>query len=115
MAKNGAAPTSVSPPSGTGFVAGMGESFSLDLNSGQGTFSIPFDVPAGVAGMKPRVALEYVHGQGNEAFGHGWRLKMRDIRRRLDLGTPGVEASEVFLDGPEELRARGDGSFAPVR
>ena len=88
MEKNGASPNAVSPPSGTGFTAGMGESFSLDLNSGQGTFSIPFDLPEGVAGHTPRVTLEYVHGQGNGPFGYGWRLKMREITRRLDLGTP---------------------------
>ncbi len=115
MNKNGAAPTAVAPPSGTGFTAGMGESFSLDLNSGQGTFSIPFDLPEGIAGQKPRVSLEYVHGQGNGAFGAGWHLKMREISRRLDLGTPSENPREVFLDGSTELRMRADGSFAAVR
>ncbi|MEM9550865.1 MAG: toxin TcdB middle/N-terminal domain-containing protein [Pseudomonadota bacterium] len=115
MEKNGAAPTAVAPPSGTGFTAGLGENFSLDLNSGQVTFSIPFDLPDGVAGHKPNVTLEYVHGQGNGPFGQGWRLKMREISRRLDLGTPEAEAREVFFDGPNEIRERGDGSFASIR
>lgn len=115
MKKNGAAPTAVSPPSGTGFTAGLGESFSLDLNSGQGTFTLPFDLPGGVAGHRPRVALEYVHGQGDGPFGLGWRLKSREITRRLDLGGPDGDAREVFLDGATELRARADGRFVAVR
>src|SRR5687768_15160331 len=115
MGKSGADATSTAPPSGAGIVAGMGETFSLDLNSGQGTFSLPFDVPDGVAGHKPRVVLEYVHANGNGPFGFGWKLRAREIRRRLDLGVPGEGAAEVFLDGSTELRAMADGSYRPIR
>jgi len=115
MSKSGAAATSVSPPSGSGHVAGMGEAFSLDLNSGQGTFSLPFELPAGVAGFKPNLALEYRHGNGNGPFGLGWRLGERQIERRLDHGVPGEGTVEVFLDSGTELR-RGEGAvYHPVR
>ena len=50
MGKSATTQSAVSPPAGSGNVAGMGESFSLDLNSGQGNFSVPFDLPDGIAG-----------------------------------------------------------------
>ena len=117
MGKSGADATSVSPPAGTGSVAGMGESFSLDLNSGQGTYTLPFEVPDGVAGFKPVVRLEYSHGTDNGPFGHGWRLQLREITRRLDHGVPGGRAgeAEVFLDAGSELRRSADGVFRAVR
>lgn len=115
MSKSGTSNTAISPPAGTGMVAGMGESFSLDLNSGQGNFSVPFELPEGVAGFKPSLKLEYSHGNGNGPFGLGWRLPMRHIERRLDFGTPEEGVSEAFLDRGVELRRTGDGDFRPVR
>jgi RHS repeat-associated protein len=121
MGKSGADASSVSPPAGTGSVAGMGESFSLDLNSGQGTYSLPFEVPDGVAGHKPMVKLEYSHGVGNGPFGQGWRLQVREISRRLDHGVPrfdgsgGPDQQEVFLEAGTELRQSADGRFRAVR
>ena len=40
--------TSVSLPSGSGFSAGLGESFSVNLNTGQGVYSVPLAFPQGV-------------------------------------------------------------------
>ncbi|MGB1250785.1 MAG: toxin TcdB middle/N-terminal domain-containing protein [Candidatus Promineifilaceae bacterium] len=114
MNQTGASPTATAPPTGDGAVAGMGETFSLDLNSGQGTFSVPFDLPNGIAGFKPTIKLEYSHGRPNGAFGLGWQLQMRQINRRLDLGVPDG-AAEVFLDGNVELRETAGGTFKPVR
>ncbi len=115
MSKSGTDSTAISPPSGTGMVGGMGESFSLDLNSGQGNFTVPFELPEGVAGFKPALKLEYTHANGNGPFGLGWRLPMRRIERRLDFGTPGEGVSEIFLDSGVELRPTGAGDFRPVR
>ncbi|MGP1373759.1 MAG: SpvB/TcaC N-terminal domain-containing protein [Almyronema sp.] len=115
MSKSGADSTAISPPAGTGRVAGMGEAFSLDLNSGQSNFSVPFELPAGVAGFKPTLKLEYTHGNGNGPFGLGWRLPHRCIERRLDFGVPGVGVSERFLDTDVELRQTADGSYRPIR
>src|SRR3954471_11723786 len=115
MAKSAAAQSAVSPPAGSGNVAGMGESFSLDLNSGQGNFSVPFDVPDGIAGFKPRVKLEYSHGQSNGPFGLGWRLPLRQIDRRLDYGVPGEGLVESVLDSGSELRRGADGLFRALR
>ncbi len=115
MSKASTAQTAVSPPSGSGNVAGMGEAFSLDLNSGQGNFSVPFEVPDGVAGLKPRIKLEYAHGQSNGPFGLGWRLPLRQVDRRLDVGVPEAGAQEVFLDSGAELRRGADGVYRALR
>jgi RHS repeat-associated protein len=115
MGKSGAGSTNTSPPAGTGTVAGMGELFSLDLNSGQGTYSLPFELPEGVAGFRPTVKLEYRHSNGGGPFGLGWRLELRQIDRRLDLGVPGSGVEEVYLDSGVELRASAGGGFHPVR
>jgi hypothetical protein len=115
MSKSTPIHSAISPPSGTGNVAGLGESFSLDLNSGQGNFSVPFDLPDGVAGCKPVIKLEYAHGQGNGPFGLGWRLPLRQMDRRLDFGVPDASTEEIFLDSGTELRLMADGFFHPLR
>jgi RHS repeat-associated protein len=117
VAKSGTGQSAVSPPAGTGTVGGLGEAFTLDLNSGQGTFSVPFDLPDGIASFKPTIKLEYAHSNANGPFGLGWRLPLRQIDRRLDHGVPepdGPEA-EVFLDSGTELRRMADGRFHPLR
>lgn len=115
MKNSGADRNSISPPSGTGKVSGMGEAFSLDLNSGQGNYSVAFEVPDGVAGLKPNIKLEYMHGNANGPFGLGWLLQMRKIERRLDLGAPGEDAEERFLDSGQEMCQSADGSFHLLR
>ncbi|MCB0076249.1 MAG: VCBS repeat-containing protein [Anaerolineales bacterium] len=115
MDKSGSHSSAISPPAGTGMAAGMGESFSLDLNSGQGNFTVPFELPDGVAGFKPTLKLEYSHGNRNGAFGLGWRLPLRQIDRRLDFGTPLNEGAAVVMEGGVELRRTATGDFRPVR
>jgi len=115
MGKSATTHSALSPPAGSGNAAGLGESFSLDLNSGQGNFSVPFDLPDGVAGCKPGIKLEYAHGQGNGPFGQGWRLPLRQIDRRLDYGVPDLDAEDIFLDTGTELRMMADGLFHPLR
>jgi len=42
--------------------------------SGGGTYSIPIQVPPGVAGIEPRLSLEYNTQSGNGLLGVGWKL-----------------------------------------
>ena len=42
---------------------------------GAATLSIPIQVPRGIGGMEPQLALEYTSGGGNGAFGQGWTLR----------------------------------------
>lgn len=115
MSKSGTSRNSISPPSGSGRLSGMGEAFSLDLNSGQCTYTLPFELPKGVAGFKPRIKLLYSHGQANGPFGLGWRLQIRQINRRLDYGIPNEEMKPVFMDGTLPLHNWGDGKYHPQR
>ncbi|MFD2452201.1 SpvB/TcaC N-terminal domain-containing protein [Ideonella paludis] len=42
--------------------------------SGQATVNIPIQVPRGIAGMEPHLALNYSSGAGNGLLGLGWTL-----------------------------------------
>jgi RHS repeat-associated protein len=113
MSKSGADPSAVSPPSGTGFTPGLGEAFSLDLNSGQGNYSVSLSLPEGLAGWTPKLKLEYVHAWGQGSLGLGWRLPLRQIDRRLDFGVPEDGVAERFLADDVELVPLGGDRFAP--
>ncbi len=43
-------------------------------SSGRAQYTIPIDIPPGVAGMQPQVALTYNSGQRNGTAGVGWSL-----------------------------------------
>jgi len=103
------------PPSGNAAASGLGEAFSINLNTGQGVYSYKLALPDGRAGHGAKLALEYSHGSGLGPFGLGWRLTPRAISRRLDFGVPGVEASERWLDGAQEIVETPDGTFAATR
>jgi len=80
----------------TPIVAGRGDLGYLPgsqgvSSTGQLTYSIPIDVPAGRAGMQPKLSLEYVSDGGNGVLGVGWSLGgLSSIRRcRQTLATEG--------------------------
>ena len=100
------------PPSGTGNVPGLGEAFTVNLNTGQGVYAYKFPLPEGRAGHGAKLGLEYSHGSGLGPFGIGWRLALRSISRRLDFGLPGSGAAERWLDDGQELVETPDGSYA---
>src|SRR5258706_14899510 len=104
-----------SPPAGAGQAPGFGEAFSINLSTGQGTYSYQIPLPEGVAGHTPRLSLQYAHGNGHDAWGLGWRLPLRSIVRRLDFGTPDTGVVERFLDGDAELVPIAGGSFRALR
>ncbi|MCA9285599.1 MAG: VCBS repeat-containing protein, partial [Phycisphaerales bacterium] len=104
-----------SPPAGTGNLPGLGESFSINLSTGQGTFSYQVPLPEGVAKHTPRVVLEYTHGAGHGAWGLGWRLNLRTIARRLDFGPPAEGLVDRFADTGTELVPCADGTFRAAR
>src|SRR5262245_8789541 len=92
-----------SPPAGTGNVSGLGEAFSINLSSGQGTYLYRMPLPEGVAGHSPKLTLEYAHGAGHGPWGLGWRMGVRSISRRLDFGTPDEALTERYLDMGAEI------------
>ena len=114
MAKSEASIGMTSPPSGTGNVPGLGEAFNINLNTGQGMYSYTLSLPDGVAGHTPKLRLEYSHGAGHGPFGLGWRLPIRSIARRLDLGVPDENTAERFMDSGAEIVPVAGGLFGTL-
>lgn len=107
----------LSLPKGGGAVGGMGETFTPDLFTGTGNFTVPITVPAGRLGLAPHLSLGYSTGNGNGLFGQGWQLSLPGVSRKTSRGIPryadtetagpagpGVDRADVFvLSGAEDL------------
>ena len=97
----GAQSAQTSPPSGTGHVPGFGESFNINLNTGQGVYSYKIALPEGIAKHTPSITLEYSssHQYGN--YGWGWDIGIRKISRKLDSGSDVLK--EIYLANRQEI------------
>lgn len=123
----------VSLPKGGGAVKGLGETFSPDLFTGTGNFSLPLDLPPGRNGFQPQLRLDYSTGNGSGPFGYGWSLSVPGIVRKTSAGIPryregsASEADVFILSGAEDLtpvdggaagaqryRPRTEGLFAAI-
>ena len=100
----------VSPPPGGGTapVGTLPGAFAVDAD-GNATYSIPIDVPPGVAGMQPSLSLNYSSGGGDGLAGIGWGLSglssvARCQRTVLDDGY----AAPVAFDGEDRLCLDGE-------
>src|SRR5262245_31485443 len=119
----------LSLPSGGGALKGLGETFSPDLQTGTGNFSIPIALPPGRNGFQPKLALGYSTGHSNGPLGLGWRLGIPGVARKTAKGVPVYDDdADVFvLSGVEDLvcvqrdknvalyRPRTEGMFAQIR
>jgi len=99
----------ISLPKGGGALQGIGETFSPDLHTGTGNFSIPIPLPAGRNGFGPQLTLGYSTGSGNGPFGLGWTLGVPMVSRKTSRGVPRYHdadphAQDTFvLSGSEDL------------
>lgn len=104
-------PDTISLPKGGGALHGIGETFSPDLHTGTGNFTIPITVPSGRHGFQPDLKLVYSTGHGNGFFGMGWSLSVPGITRKTSKGIPryrddhvDAKRGDVFiLSGAEDL------------
>ncbi|MGB1317151.1 MAG: SpvB/TcaC N-terminal domain-containing protein, partial [Flavobacteriales bacterium] len=103
--KSGIGDNVISLPQGGGAQQGMGETFSPDLFTGTGNFSVPIAVPAGRNGFQPQLSLGYSTGNGNSAFGLGWGISVPGIMRKTNKGIPiyDDEQDTFVLSGAEDL------------
>ncbi len=103
--KSGTGDNVIALPKGGGAQQGLGETFSPDLFTGTGNFSVPIAVPAGRNGFQPNLSLGYSTGNGNSPFGMGWGLSVPGIQRKTNKGIPTYnDTSDTFvLSGAEDL------------
>ncbi|HZN08266.1 MAG TPA: SpvB/TcaC N-terminal domain-containing protein, partial [Pyrinomonadaceae bacterium] len=95
----------ISLPQGGGAIQGIGETFSPDLFTGTGNFTVPIALPPGRNKFQPQLNLQYSTGNGNDVFGLGWLLNTSSITRKTSAGIPRYDDSnDVFvLSGAEDL------------
>ncbi|RDH43422.1 SpvB/TcaC N-terminal domain-containing protein [Zooshikella ganghwensis] len=67
------------PPDVVGTIPGT---FSVGTD-GAANYRIPLELPSGVNGLKPNLALEYDSQKGNGLLGIGWRLTGFPATRRF--------------------------------
>src|SRR5688572_498615 len=118
----------ISLPQGGGALQGIGETFSPDLHTGTGNFTVPIALPPGRNGFQPQISLVYSTGNGNRPFGQGWSLGIPGVTRKISRGIPRyVDERDTFLlSGAEDLvpvaekigvtryRPRTEGLFARI-
>ena len=75
-------------PQGAGKVQGMGESFSNQLSTGTGAFSIPITLPGARGAADPSLGLSYSTATGHGVAGVGWDIGVPFIARQTDRGSP---------------------------
>ncbi|MEO0824385.1 MAG: SpvB/TcaC N-terminal domain-containing protein [Cyanobacteria bacterium J06639_16] len=126
--KSGVSSQVISLPQGGGAISGLGESFSPDLHTGTGNFTVPIILPPGRNGFQPKLSLGYSTGNGNGPFGLGWGISVPGISRKTSQGIPHYDdAIDTFLlSGAEDLvlverdasvnryRPRTEGLFARI-
>src|SRR5690554_1311153 len=118
----------ISLPNGGGALSGIGETFSPDLHSGTGNFSVPIALPPGRGSFQPALNLVYSTGNAGGPFGVGWRLSVPSVTRKTSKGVPRYDDKRdtFILSGAEDLvpvetaegwtryRPRTEGLFARI-
>lgn len=124
----------ISIPQGGGALKGIGETFSPDLHTGTGNFTVPIALPPGRNGFQPQLSLVYSTGNGNGPYGLGWSLTIPGVSRKTSKGIPRYpsnpaeprEDDTFILSGAEDLvpvahtdgitryRPRTEGLFARI-
>jgi hypothetical protein len=132
--KSNPASQTISTPQGGGALHGIGETFSPDLHTGTGNFTVPIAMPPGRNGFQPQLSLVYSTGNGNGPYGLGWSLTIPGVSRKTSKGMPryrndpssGQESDTFLLSGAEDLipvsetggithyRPRTEGLFARI-
>lgn len=101
----------ISIPQGGGALKGIGETFSPDLHTGTGNFTVPITIPPGRNGFQPQISVIYSTGNGNGPYGLGWSLSIPGVSRKTSKGIPrytndtgsAEDADTFILSGAEDL------------
>jgi len=94
------------------FLLCAGAFFALPLSaqltatdSGTASFTYPLRLPAGPAGLEPKIALAYSSAGGPSSLGHGWTVGGLSIIHRCaaNYGTDGIRVSSVSYTDVDKL------------
>lgn len=117
-------PQTISLLSGPASLKGLGESFSPNIATGTGNYSVPIQVAP--SPLAPSLSLVYTGGKGKGPLGMSFRLPVLNIYRTTDKGLPNFDEKDGFaVEGPslnDELvlvnrdlgyyRLKNEGAFA---
>ncbi len=92
----------------------MGESFTPNLSSGTGTFSVTIALPNGRNGVQPSLGLAYSTGGGNGDVGFGWGLGVPFIARQSDRGLPRYLDGAAWTEEEDRFIYNGGSELVPV-
>ena len=103
-------------PSGPGSVRGLADDATVNVFTGQASYQIDFELPAGPGGFRPSLGLNYEGAFGNGPYGVGWGLTLPHVRRDTRLGVPDYASTDLVLEivgigGGGPLVAVGDGTY----
>lgn len=104
----------ISTPQGGGALRGIGETFSPDLHTGTGNFTVPITLPAGRNGFQPQLSLSYSTGNGNGPFGLGWNLTIPGVSRKTSKGIPRYRDEHTSQDGGDTFLLSGAEDLVPI-
>ncbi len=116
-AKTGVSSQAMSLPQGAGKVDGMGESFSTNLSTGVGTFSIPIATLPARGAAQPSLTLSYSSARGYGVAGMGWDLGVPFIARQTDRGIPRYQdpgAGAGWSPGQDRFVFNGGQELVPI-
>src|SRR3989442_13328644 len=88
MNKSSTSSQLISLPTGGGALHGIGETFSPDLHTRTGNFTVPIALPPARNGFQPGLNLLYTTGTGNRPCGLGWILGIPGASRKSCRGIP---------------------------
>jgi RHS repeat-associated protein len=81
-------------PGGPASLKGLGESFSPNIATGTGSYSIPIALPPAL--LQPDVTIQYTGGKGRSELGLGFKLPVLAIYRSTDKGVPRYTEDDRF-------------------
>jgi RHS repeat-associated protein len=110
----GVSSQSTSVPSGAGKIQGMGESFSAQLSTGIGTFSVPIQLPAARGAASPSLGLSYSSSGGHGIAGVGWDIGVPSIQRQTDRGIPRYDDQATWHAAQDRFVFNGGQELIPI-